>query len=113
MPRRKKPQKYGKAVDDLLALGKNANEAMIKDRILKLLDVDEINYSLEYKSGVGPTDIHLMHRCTIIETKTAKRLEKGPYEPGSGSKKQVRVTMSNPPMNNLCVMSTHIKNSVC
>ena len=88
MPNRKKSSsKYGKAVDGLLALGKNANEATIKDRILKLLDVEDINYSLEYRSSVGPTDIHLMHRFTIIETKTAKRLEKGPYVPGTGSKK--------------------------
>ena len=88
MSRRKRSSdKYKKAVDDLLALGKNANEATIKDRILKLLDLEDIVYSLEYNSSVGPTDIHLMHRFTIIETKTVKRLEKGPYEPGTGSKK--------------------------
>ena len=89
MARRNVPARtYGRAVDNLLALEENSNEAMIKDRIVKLLDVDDISYNLEYMSSVGPTDIHLMHRCTIIETKTAKRLEKGPYEPGSGSKKQ-------------------------
>ena len=89
MSKRRGPsRKYGKSVDALLRLDKNANEAMIKNCILKLLDVEDINYSLEYKSSVGPTDIHLMHRCTIIETKTAKRLEKGPYESGTGSKKR-------------------------
>ena len=80
-------QKHGRAVDRLLALERDSNEAMIKDCILKLLDADDISYNLEYRCSAGPTDIHLMHRCTIIETKTAKRLEKGPYEPGTGSKK--------------------------
>lgn len=88
MTRRTTPaRKYDSAVDGLLALGKSSNEAMIKDRILKLLDMDDINYNLEYRSSAGPTDIHLMHRCTIIETKTTKRLDKGPYEAGSGSRK--------------------------
>lgn len=75
-----------KAREELFNLSYGANEAEIQRRITNWLDAQDIPAEIQYPiGGGGAADIHLLHRRCIIETKTTKKLSKGPYELGTGS----------------------------